>query len=1310
MALAQGESGVAVDTCFTGDLLCGTKRAAALSAVVKLVPTEGPLLKFQFGNSSEKSVETFKVGGSILSVINADIPLVCGQEFIQKHLIGIKPKTSDGTIFGPPSVEISSSGRKLKSSFIGGLPHTDLKQIVVLMSTIDRPPGDQDLETPPPTPPPTEPPSPAKVSNGNNSKTLAPLPQNVTKNSMPGYTFSEAADFEAENVTKLHKTAHSSRSKMYKLLKSTRSNWISSDLVVLHEVCDFVVNNCVDCGKFGKTVVPGTALRLPPNKNARMHLDVMTLDFKLDFKALIGVDEGTRDCFAVTIKSTSAKDIFHAFVLNWCVIHGPPSVVFADGDGGFASPEFEAELNTLGCHRLPTPAYSAASHGLVERMILSFRECTDKMSGGDRAPASSRDWDLSLGVIANAIRNEVIVGGHTASERSMGSKTHLLKSFLNSKDEHSNFSSSNTHVQNLIQKSNAAFHAVNTSLKIKAKLKERSRPTFFRENFRVGEFVRFYRKPKSGRGATWSNAQIIGIHSGSDEKLVSFFTLARDGQIYRAESKNVEKLAVDDVPADLDPAAELFNADGTFKYAGSKDGGQWSVPPPLPTTTVDPVVAVAPVSPPKPALFVSKTDVSKANGSSNDGLNDVSSGGVKFFPPKYVPKTNDGPNDVLRRTSKITNPNFDTYDVPKNVAEFRTILLADYANHKFTTSPEEDAKIDEIAFLAHTNGGETPEPDAEPECIGSGMDAYAYSFDELPEEVRKAARKEAISDYDRFGSWDRSSDITDAQLEVFLFANPEASAIDYAMVDKAKFVNGVLSGKCRIAPRGFKDHMRYSTPVQSPTCSEFVFRVYTVLAMREGWTAFSGDVSKAFFQIAELLSRVVFLKIPDDDLDPKHPDLRWRRLLKAVPGMNEATRLWFNTFKDWLISVGFVQSKYESALFLHKKAEAVEGECPYDGMLPLHVDDFLGRGSPEFVAWFEVAIKSKFEMGLFEIVSLHKTVEFRGTEFTETEEGLVVSQSKYLSSKLKSCAVDSNPKTFLSNFRGSLGTARWVVDHSQYVELYDISKAAQKVNCLTEPDAKILNDSISLMKSEPLTVLLPKLSKLYPPKLVGLADAGMADRDVWVNGQLGFAIGVANDAPASETNTKILKAFAAVEVKSQKLRRVANGSFDAETLAGVRCVTALLIGQLLIKEFYHGVSPTLASRVETLASEGLDSLDENLEEDALRGLCQIELHTDSDGLVRHVNSQLANTRLEQRRAEDVASIRECRAFNRLLVIHINGVTNPTDCLTKGRARSQATRAILRKLLSSGEYLADFSEKRTEEVAVKPKKFYGKKKA
>ena len=97
-------------------------------------------------------------------------------------------------------------------------------------------------------------------------------------------------------------------------------------------------------------------------------------------------------------------------------------------------------------------------------------------------------------------------------------------------------------------------------------------------------------------------------------------------------------------------------------------------------------------------------------------------------------------------------------------------------------------------------------------------------------------------------------------------------------------------------------------------------------------------------------------------------------------------------------------------------------------------------------------------------------------------------------------------------------------------------------------------------------------------------------------------------------------------------------------------------------------------------------------------------------MVKHVNSQLASARLEQRRAEDVASLRECRAFNRLLVIHINGVTNPTDCLTKGLARSQATRAILRKLLASGEYLADFSEKRVEEIIGKPKKFYGKKKS
>jgi hypothetical protein len=82
----------------------------------------------------------------------------------------------------------------------------------------------------------------------------------------------------------------------------------------------------------------------------------------------------------------------------------------------------------------------------------------------------------------------------------------------------------------------------------------------------------------------------------------------------------------------------------------------------------------------------------------------------------------------------------------------------------------------------------------------------------------------------------------------------------------------------------------------------------------------------------------------------------------------------------------------------------------------------------------------------------------------------------------------------------------------------------------------------------------------------------------------------------------------------------------------------------------------------------------------------VELHTDSNSLVTHVESCKLDAGMSKRRKIDVADIQQLRREGQLKrLVHIQGLRNPVDPLTKERARSRATAEYLVELLSTGWY-------------------------
>ena len=142
--------------------------------------------------------------------------------------------------------------------------------------------------------------------------------------------------------------------------------------------------------------------------------------------------------------------------------------------------------------------------------------------------------------------------------------------------------------------------------------------------------------------------------------------------------------------------------------------------------------------------------------------------------------------------------------------------------------------------------------------------------------------------------------------------------------------------KARLVARGFEDRDLDSLIKESPTCSRDSLRTILAIYPTLEWEAGSLDIKAAFLQGSDL-TRQVFIKPPRE----AHSECVWK-LKKAVYGLCDAPRLWFERPKQVLLSVDCIQSEADECIFLY----VVDNSC--NSILALHVDDIFWSGSPIF--------------------------------------------------------------------------------------------------------------------------------------------------------------------------------------------------------------------------------------------------------------------------------------------------------------------------------------------------------------------------
>jgi hypothetical protein len=153
------------------------------------------------------------------------------------------------------------------------------------------------------------------------------------------------------------------------------------------------------------------------------------------------------------------------------------------------------------------------------------------------------------------------------------------------------------------------------------------------------------------------------------------------------------------------------------------------------------------------------------------------------------------------------------------------------------------------------------------------------------------------------------------------------------------------------------------------------------LALSSDWPIHQFDVKNAFLH--GTLSETVYCTQPFGFVDPARPD-HICRLNKSLYRMKQAPRAWYSCFAAHLQSLGFIEAKSDTSLFVLRHGSDT-------AFLLLYVDDIvLTASTAALLRQMITALQNSFHMK-----DLGPLQHFLGVAVTRTTVGMLLSQRQY---------------------------------------------------------------------------------------------------------------------------------------------------------------------------------------------------------------------------------------------------------------------------------------------------------------------------
>ncbi|GKF40909.1 putative ribonuclease H-like domain-containing protein, partial [Tanacetum coccineum] len=173
----------------------------------------------------------------------------------------------------------------------------------------------------------------------------------------------------------------------------------------------------------------------------------------------------------------------------------------------------------------------------------------------------------------------------------------------------------------------------------------------------------------------------------------------------------------------------------------------------------------------------------------------------------------------------------------------------------------------------------------------------------------------------------------------------------------------------------------------APVAKIEAIRLFLAYASFMGFIVYQIDVKSVF--LYGTIEEEVYVCQPSGCEDPHFPDKVYK-VEKALYGLHQAPKAWYETLSTYLIENGFRRGTIDKTLFIKKD----KGDIM---LVQVYVDDIIfGSTKKSLCDEFEDLMHKRFQ-----ISSMGELTFFLGLQVQQKEDGIFISQDKYVAEILK---------------------------------------------------------------------------------------------------------------------------------------------------------------------------------------------------------------------------------------------------------------------------------------------------------------------
>ncbi|GJU82769.1 putative ribonuclease H-like domain-containing protein [Tanacetum coccineum] len=198
----------------------------------------------------------------------------------------------------------------------------------------------------------------------------------------------------------------------------------------------------------------------------------------------------------------------------------------------------------------------------------------------------------------------------------------------------------------------------------------------------------------------------------------------------------------------------------------------------------------------------------------------------------------------------------------------------------------------------------------------------------------------------------------------------------------------VVRNKVRLVAQGHRQEEGIDyDEVFAPVARIEAIRIFLAFASYMGFIVYQMDVKSAF--LYGKIDEEVYVSQPPGFIDPKYPKKVYK-VVKALYGLHQAPRAWYATLSTFLLKNGYRRGTIDKTLFIKKDKHDII-------LVQVYVDDIIfGSTKKSWCDEFEALMKSRFQMS-----SMGELTFFLGLQVKQKEDGIFISQDKYVAEILK---------------------------------------------------------------------------------------------------------------------------------------------------------------------------------------------------------------------------------------------------------------------------------------------------------------------